>query len=164
MNPGPSDDQDCQNNPRPRARGTPLGRGLFKKNPTSIDGMSFFEKNSVPSQRARGAPLGRGFFSKTTHVRRRQGGFKKTYVRGGAAPLARALAPGIRVVSLSPGLAETDFVTGLDQDWWDQQSQGTPLGRLASPADVAAAALAIASDLSFSNGCIIPVDGGRPLT
>ena len=78
--------------------------------------------------------------------------------------LARALAPGIRVVSLSPGLAETDFVTGLDQDWWDQQSRGTPLGRLASPADVAAAALAIASDLSFSNGCIIPVDGGRPLT
>ena len=78
--------------------------------------------------------------------------------------LARALAPSIRVVSLSPGLAETDFVTGLDQDWWNEQSQRTPLGRLASPADVAAAALAIASDLTFSNGCIIPVDGGRPLT
>ena len=78
--------------------------------------------------------------------------------------LARALAPGIRVVSLSPGLAETDFVTGLDQDWWHEQSRRTPLGRLASPADVAAAALAIASGLTFSNGCIIPVDGGRPLT
>ncbi|SVB88122.1 uncharacterized protein METZ01_LOCUS240976 [marine metagenome] len=78
--------------------------------------------------------------------------------------LARALAPRIRVVSLSPGLAETDFVTGLDQSWWDEQSQRTPLQRLAKPEDVAQAALAIATSLKFSNGCIIPVDGGRPLT
>ncbi len=78
--------------------------------------------------------------------------------------LARALAPSIRVVSLSPGLAETDFVTGLDQAWWDEQSRRTPLQRLAKPDDVARAALAIATDLRFSNGCIIPVDGGRPLT
>jgi len=78
--------------------------------------------------------------------------------------LARALAPRIRVVSLSPGLAETDFVTGLDQSWWDEQSQRTPLQRLAKPEDVAQAARAIATSLKFSNGCIIPVDGGRPLT
>ena len=78
--------------------------------------------------------------------------------------LARALAPRIRVVSLSPGLAETDFVTGLDQSWWDEQSQRTPLQRLAKPDDVAQAALAIATSLKFSNGCNIPVDGGRPLT
>ncbi len=77
--------------------------------------------------------------------------------------LARALAPCIRVVSLSPGLAETEFVTGLDQAWWDEQSERTPLQRLASPGDVAEAALAIATNLKFSNGCIIPVDGGRPL-
>ena len=78
--------------------------------------------------------------------------------------LARALAPRIRVVSLSPGLAETDFVTGLDQAWWDEQSRRTPLQRLARPEDVAKAALAIATSLKFSNGSIIPVDGGRPLT
>jgi len=78
--------------------------------------------------------------------------------------LARALAPTIRVVALSPGLAETAFVTGLDQVWWDEQSRRTPLQRLASPDDVADAALAIATSLKFSNGCIIPVDGGRPLT
>ena len=78
--------------------------------------------------------------------------------------LARALAPSIRVVSLSPGLAETNFVTGLDQAWWDEQTRRTPLQRLASPDDVARAALAIATDLKFTNGCIIPVDGGRPLT
>ena len=78
--------------------------------------------------------------------------------------LARALAPAIRVVALSPGLAETDFVTGLDQAWWDEQSRRTPLQRLATPGDVAEAALAIATRLTYSNGCIIPVDGGRPLT
>jgi 3-oxoacyl-[acyl-carrier protein] reductase len=38
------------------------------------------------------------------------------------------------------------------------------LQRLATPGDVAEAALAIATSLKFSNGCIIPVDGGRPLT
>ena len=78
--------------------------------------------------------------------------------------LARALAPRIRVVSLSPGLAETNFVSGLDQAWWDEQSERTPLQRLARPEDVAGAALAIATNLKFSNGCIIPLDGGRPLT
>jgi 3-oxoacyl-[acyl-carrier protein] reductase len=78
--------------------------------------------------------------------------------------LARALAPEIRVVALSPGLAETDFVTGLDPAWWDEQRRRTPLQRLATPGDVAEAALAIATSLKFSNGCIIPVDGGRPLT
>ncbi|PPR21053.1 MAG: hypothetical protein CFH38_01445, partial [Alphaproteobacteria bacterium MarineAlpha10_Bin1] len=66
--------------------------------------------------------------------------------------------------SLSPGLAETDFVSGLDQAWWDEQSERTPLQRLARPEDVAGAALAIATNLKFSNGCIIPLDGGRPLT
>lgn len=78
--------------------------------------------------------------------------------------LARALAPKIRVVSLSPGLAETDFVKGLDPDWWAEQTRKTPLRRLATPDDVAAAVLALATTMTFTNGCIVPVDGGRPLT
>src|SRR5256885_2254144 len=36
--------------------------------------------------------------------------------------LARALAPEIRVVSVSPGLVDTDFVKGLDQKWRDEQA------------------------------------------
>jgi 3-oxoacyl-[acyl-carrier protein] reductase len=78
--------------------------------------------------------------------------------------LARALAPAIRVVSVSPGLVDTEFVHGLDQGWRDEQARRTPLGRLATPHEVGAAVLAVATTLKYSNGCIIPVDGGRPLT
>lgn len=78
--------------------------------------------------------------------------------------LARALAPRIRVVSVSPGLVDTEFVKGLDQKWRDEQAARTPLGRLARPEEIGAAVVAVASMLKYSNGCIIPVDGGRPLS
>ncbi len=77
--------------------------------------------------------------------------------------LARALAPAVRVVSVSPGLVDTDFVKSLDPDWCNQQAQRTPLGRLAQPVEVAAAVLAAVRDLTFTTGCVLSVDGGRPL-
>jgi 3-oxoacyl-[acyl-carrier protein] reductase len=77
--------------------------------------------------------------------------------------LARALAPRLRVLSVSPGLVDTQFVQALDPSWRDAQVALTPLGRLAAPDEVAAAVLAAIRDLRFSTGCIIPVDGGRPL-
>ncbi len=76
--------------------------------------------------------------------------------------LARALAPHIRVLSVSPGLADTDFVKRLDREWRDEQAGRTPLQRLALPAEVGAAVLA-ATQLSFTTGAVIPVDGGRQL-
>jgi 3-oxoacyl-[acyl-carrier protein] reductase len=78
--------------------------------------------------------------------------------------LARALAPEIRVVSVSPGLVDTEFVRGLDQSWRDEQAGRTPLRRLADPGEVARAVLAAATSLTFTTGAILPVDGGRPLT
>jgi 3-oxoacyl-[acyl-carrier protein] reductase len=77
--------------------------------------------------------------------------------------LARALAPAIRVVSVSPGVVETEFIKGLDESWRREQMSRTPLGRFASPDDVADAVLAVATTLRCSTGCVIPVDGGRPL-
>jgi 3-oxoacyl-[acyl-carrier protein] reductase len=77
--------------------------------------------------------------------------------------LARALAPRIRVVSVSPGLVDTDFVKSLDQKWRDEQAARTALRRLASPREVAQAILAVITQLTFTTGSIIAVDGGRPL-
>ena len=77
--------------------------------------------------------------------------------------LARALAPAVRVVSVSPGLADTDFVKGLDPGWRHEQLKRTPLGRLASPEDVGCAVVAVATTLTYSTGCVIQVDGGRLL-
>ncbi len=78
--------------------------------------------------------------------------------------LARALAPKIRVVSVSPGVVDTDFIKGRDESWRDEQANRTPLRRLGTPDDVAEAVLAAATHLRFATGVIIPVDGGRPLT
>ncbi len=77
--------------------------------------------------------------------------------------LARALAPDIRVVSVSPGLVDTEFVKGLDEDWRNRQAELTPLGRLSRPEEVAGAVLAAATLLPFTTGSVIAVDGGRPL-
>jgi 3-oxoacyl-[acyl-carrier protein] reductase len=77
--------------------------------------------------------------------------------------LARALAPAVRVISVSPGLVDTDFVKSVDPAWREEQAARTPLGRLAAPAEVAAAVVAAVRDLTFTTGCILAVDGGRPL-
>jgi len=77
--------------------------------------------------------------------------------------LGRALAPGIRVVSVAPGLVDTEFVRSLDVAWRDEQAQRTPLRRLADPDEIAGAVVAAATTLGFMTGAVIPVDGGRPL-
>jgi 3-oxoacyl-[acyl-carrier protein] reductase len=78
--------------------------------------------------------------------------------------LARALAPAVRVLSVSPGLVDTDFVKSLDPKWRDEQAAKTPLGRLAAPEEVASAVLVAVRDLTFTTGCVLAVDGGRPLS
>jgi 3-oxoacyl-[acyl-carrier protein] reductase len=77
--------------------------------------------------------------------------------------LARALAPEIRVVSVSPGLVDTEFVRKMDKAWHDEQAARTPLKRLATPQEIARAVVAMATSLTFATGVIIPIDGGRPL-
>lgn len=77
--------------------------------------------------------------------------------------LARALAPAIRVVSVSPGLVDTEFVKKMDPAWRNHQAVNTPLARLATPTEVARAVVAAATHLTFSTGTIFAVDGGRPL-
>lgn len=77
--------------------------------------------------------------------------------------LGRALAPGIRVVSVAPGLVEGAYMRRLDPAWSGAQRSSTPMERLTTPDEVAAAVYAVAAHLTFSTGCVIPVDGGRPL-
>jgi 3-oxoacyl-[acyl-carrier protein] reductase len=77
--------------------------------------------------------------------------------------LARALAPKVRVVSVAPGLVDTQFTSGWDPALRQRYLDRTPLGRLPTPEDVALAVLAAATHLPSTTGAIIPVDGGRPL-
>jgi 3-oxoacyl-[acyl-carrier protein] reductase len=77
--------------------------------------------------------------------------------------LARALAPKIRVVSVSPGWVMGEYAKNADPAYLARQRELTPQGRIAEAEDVARAVLAAATLLGFTNGAIIPVDGGRPL-
>ena len=77
--------------------------------------------------------------------------------------LARALAPTIRVVSLSPGVVDTEFIRGLDPSWRKDQLCRTPLQRFPSPEEIGEAVVALVTTLTSMTGCILPLDGGRPL-
>ncbi|WP_244519836.1 MULTISPECIES: SDR family oxidoreductase [unclassified Ensifer] len=80
-----------------------------------------------------------------------------------ANSLGRALAPEIRVLTVSPGAVDTQFVPGRGKEFNDKVASTTPLRRITSPADVADAILACATHLRFSTGDRIVVDGGRHL-
>jgi 3-oxoacyl-[acyl-carrier protein] reductase len=76
--------------------------------------------------------------------------------------LGRALAPKIRVVSVSPGWVYGEYARRVDPAYLQEQIDRTPLGRLAIPEDVAETVVAVATMMPFTTACIIPVDGGRP--
>ncbi len=77
--------------------------------------------------------------------------------------LGRALAPSIRVVSVAPGWVLGEYAERMPSEALDAQRHATPLGRLATAEDVAAAVSAVVGELGFTTGSIIAVDGGRPL-
>ena len=77
--------------------------------------------------------------------------------------LARALAPQIRVLSVSPGWVNGEYAQRMPKALIAEQEDKTPLGRIAEAEDVAEAVYAAVAHLRFSTGDIIPVDGGRPL-
>ena len=77
--------------------------------------------------------------------------------------LARALAPQIRVLSVSPGWVNGEYAQRMPRSLIAEQEVKTPLGRIAEAEDVAEAVYAAIVHLRFSTGDIIPVDGGRPL-
>jgi 3-oxoacyl-[acyl-carrier protein] reductase len=77
--------------------------------------------------------------------------------------LARALAPEIRVMGVAPGVVDTGFVPGRGAAFNAATAATTPLQRVATAGDVAAAVLSCATSLRFSTGTTLVVDGGRSL-
>jgi len=78
--------------------------------------------------------------------------------------LARAFAPKIRVMTVSPSAVDdSTFVPGRGAEFNDKAAAATPLKRIATPDDVAAAIEACATTLRFATGQVLVVDGGRTL-
>lgn len=90
-----------------------------------------------------------------------------TAAKGGVAGLTIQIAVqygplGVRCNALSPGLIVTEKVVAYHTDYDRRMNEEAyPVGRLGMPADVAYAALFLASDeSSFISGVDLPVDGG----
>lgn len=77
--------------------------------------------------------------------------------------LAKVLAPAIRVLAVSPGIVDTNFVPGRDADFNERISSTIPLRRVGTADDVAAAITACATTLRYATGSVFVVDGGRHL-
>ncbi|MDF5753778.1 3-oxoacyl-ACP reductase FabG [Spongiactinospora sp. TRM90649] len=76
--------------------------------------------------------------------------------------LARELGSrGITVNIVAPGFVETDMTAALDETHQEQIRKSIPLGRYASPGEVARVVRFLASDeAAYITGAVIPVDGG----
>ena len=86
--------------------------------------------------------------------------------KAGLVGLARSLARevgsrGITVNVVAPGVVDTDMIASLGEQRVEQLLALVPLGRRASPADVAGAVAFLASDdAAYITGAVLPVDGG----
>lgn len=80
--------------------------------------------------------------------------------------LAVELKP-LRINAVSPGLVDTPFWHGLPeperQEMFDRYAAATPVGRVATPEDVAEAVVSIIGN-DFITGTVLPVDGGLTLS
>lgn len=77
---------------------------------------------------------------------------------------ARELASeGIRVNAIAPGLVDTELIVGkIDDEGKGRVAAVTPMGRLATPRDIANSILFLACDMSsYVTGVILDVNGGH---
>jgi NAD(P)-dependent dehydrogenase (short-subunit alcohol dehydrogenase family) len=134
----------------------------------SLRGMLYLSQAFIPHFISRGggsiactssvsAQTGGGFFGGPHYSAAKAG------MLGLAKDMARELGPkNIRVNAVAPGMVATDIRGDkMSQEIFDRIVAGIPMGRIATPREIASAFLFLASDLStFVTGATIDVNGG----
>lgn len=87
-------------------------------------------------------------------------GASKAAMIGLSKTLARELAPHVRVNAVAPGPIDTQMWRDASEDDKRQVEAQTPLGRVATPQEIAAVCLDVAG-WTFVTGQTLVVDGGR---
>lgn len=137
----------------------------------NVKGVYLGARAALPQLRRQGAGVIINIASGSA-LRPRAGAVAYSASKGAVVTMTKALALevapyGIRVNAICPAIAKTPLARAFigaeeDAEIWDQLGRDLPLGRLVAPADVAAAALWLASDAAaMVTGTCLPVDGGR---
>jgi NAD(P)-dependent dehydrogenase (short-subunit alcohol dehydrogenase family) len=118
----------------------------------------------------RQSPAGRiVFIGSINGTRGRFGQSNYAASKAGLVGLARSLAlelarDGVTANVITPGFIDTPMTRALGPEVLEQAIHRTPLGRLGSPAEVAAAVRFLCGkDSGFITGVVLPVDGGQLL-
>lgn len=77
--------------------------------------------------------------------------------------LARVFGKTIRFNAIAPGLTDTDMTKTGPAVYRTEQTNATPMNRIATPQDIADAAVSIVDKMQFINGQTIVIDGGKIL-
>ena len=131
----------------------------------NVKGAFYATRACVPSMRQRGAGLVVNVSSIAGHT---GAGSSIPYaVSKGAMTtltksLAQGLAPTIRVNAVAPGIVTTRWVAGREEHV-ERYSKETPMGRAATPNDVARVIVSFATHGTFLTGEVTVVDGGREM-
>jgi NAD(P)-dependent dehydrogenase (short-subunit alcohol dehydrogenase family) len=132
-------------------------RGMLYLSQAFIPHMVSRGKGSIASTSSVSALTGGGFFGGPHYSAAKAG------MLGLTKDMARELAPkGIRVNAVAPGMVDTDIRGDLmTKETFNKILSTIPLGRIASPQEIASVFLFLASDLSsFVTGATIDVNGG----
>jgi len=123
-------------------------------------------KAAIPAIRRAG--LGGSIVNTSSHYGMVASGKAATYhtAKGAVTAMTRAAAAeyareNIRINSIHPGLTDTVRIASLPAPWRQALLDQVPLGRIASPNEVAEAVVFLLSDLSsYMTGAQLVIDGG----